>query len=317
MKKMIALMLVAAMTMVAMVGCGGGSNGNTSETATEIKNEGDPIKVATMTDAEGGNLGQIIVLALKNAGFEVEDETQTLGSTSILRDVETQKQADITVNYTGNGMYITETETDEAWHDYQAGYEKIRDYDEAENGIVWLTPAKANNSEMIAVTKAFAEENNITDMNDFARYVNEGGEVKLATYEYWLEFDQGLPGFEKTYGFKIPEENIVIGDIDLTELAKGTDGINCQMVFTTDGRIEGLDLFVVDDPEHIPPIYSPAPIVVKETLDKYPEIAEVLNPIFEQMTTEDLISMNNKSQAEGASCEEVAREYLEVKGFLK
>lgn len=314
-KKLISSLLVATMAATLIAGCGSDKKTEEGDSAA-CPNEGDPIKVATMTDAEGGNLGKIIVLALQDAGYEVEDETQTLGSTSLLRDVMTQKQADITVNYTGNGMYWMEDEGNPDWQDYQKGYEKVRDFDR-ENGLEWITPAPANNSELLAVTQEFADENNIKDMHDFADYINNGGEIKLFTYEYWLEFDQGLPGFEKIYGFEIPEENILTGDIDLTELAKGTDGLNCAMVFTTDGRIEELGLYVIEDPEHIPPVYSPAPILTSETFEKYPEIADILNPIFESISTEDLVSMNCKSQSQGMPCEDVAREYLQENGFIK
>ena len=315
-KRMVSVLLITAMAAAMVVGCGS-SNKSGGKKESSCPNEGDPIKVATMTDAEGGNLGKIIVEALENAGYEVDDQTNTLGSTTLLRDVETQKQADITVNYTGNGMYWMEEEDDPAWREYDKGYEKIKKWDKENNGLEWLTPAPANNSELLAVTKEFAEENNIKDMNDFARYINDGGEIKLFTYEYWLEFDQGLPGFEKTYGFTIPEDHILTGDIDLTELAKGTDGLNCAMVFTTDGRIEELGLYVIEDPEHIPPVYSPAPIVTEETLEKYPEIADILNPIFESIETSDLVSMNCESQSKGVPCEDVAKEYLEKNGFLK
>ena len=323
-KKIVSILMIMAMAATAATGCGSKDSVTQADKekkeekdVTSCPNEGDPIKVATMTDAEGGNLGKIIVLALEDAGYEVEDETQTLGSTTLLRDVETQKQADITVNYTGNGMYLMENEGDPAWQDYTKGYEKIRDFDKKENGLEWLTPAPANNSELLAVTKEFADENDIEDMYDFADYINNGGKIKLFTYEYWLEFEQGLPGFEKTYGFEIPEENILTGDIELTELAKGTDGLNCAMVFTTDGRIEELGLYVMKDPVGIPPVYSPAPIATSEVMEKYPEIADVLNPIFEGISTEDLVSMNCKSQSQGMPCEDVAKEYLESKGFLK
>lgn len=315
MKKPISIILSLTIALGMMAGCS--QKEAKKEEAKEIVNPDKPISVATMTDTEGGVLGKMVVLALKENGFKVEDKTNTLGSTKLVREVAVKKQADITINYTGNGMYIMGADGEPEWKDLEKGYEKIKEFDKKENNLDWLRPAKANNTELLAVTKEFADKNKIVDMNDFARYVNEGGEIKIATPAYWLQHDSGLIGLEKAYGFKIKEEQLVIGEKAEKQVASGTADINCTMVFTTDGILDELGLYVIKDPKKVPPVYAPTPIVNGETLEKYPQIEEILNPIFESLETEGLSKLNGKVLSQGANPEDVASEYLKSKGFIK
>lgn len=284
---------------------------------TRPRNKSDPIKIATLSDAESGNLGQIIALALEDAGFDIIDENQTIASSTLLRETYQQNLADITIEYTGNAMYQMNNEGHPVWQDYNTGYEAARDYFKSNYNVDMLHPVKAKNSELLAVTHEFSEENNIKDMWDFADYVNNGGEIVLSTYNYWLKIDHGLPAFEEVYGFKIPKSNIITRDTDLKDLLDGKKRLNCAMVFTTEAQIEELGLYIIEDPENVSPIYSPAPIISSEVLNAHPEIEDILTPIFQSIDLEDLIKMNNKHQSLGVASRDVASEFLVEKGFIE
>src|SRR6478672_4160542 len=80
-RKVIALLIVMIMTL-AMSACANGANSKNSKNSAnensetkEVINPGDPIVVSTMNDTEGEVLGRMMVLALKDAGFEVTDNT--------------------------------------------------------------------------------------------------------------------------------------------------------------------------------------------------------------------------------------------------
>ena len=103
----------------------------------------------------------------------------------------------------------------------------------------------------------------------------------------------------------------------MNDLVDGKNGLNCAIVFTTEGKIEELGLVIIDDPESVSPIFSPAPMIDSRTLEKHPEIEEILTPIFKSLETEDLIQMNYKHQSQGMTCKEIAQEYLLEKGFIQ
>jgi len=103
---------------------------------------------------------------------------------------------------------------------------------------------------------------------------------------------------------------------NMKAVSAGTTDVNCTMVFTTDGILEELGLYVVADPMGVPPVYAPAGIVAKEVLDQYPEIETILAPIFANLDTDTLVGLNAKVQSQGAAPADVARAFLEEKGII-
>jgi len=109
------------------------------------------------------------------------------------------------------------------------------------------------------------------------------------------------------------------GDTAQTEkaAAEGTDGVNAAMAYGTDGSLSALGLVVLADPRGAQPIYEPAPRVRGEIIDKYPEIAGIIDPVFESLDLVTLQTLNAKIAVEGQNAIDVARDYLTSNGFLK
>ena len=228
------------------------------------------------------------------------------------------------MDYTGSGQYYhPEDATDTSiWNDPVKGYEFTAELDFEKNNIVWLTPSPANNTESIAVRREFSETNNITDMAQLAAYINAGNEFKLIAASSFVENPMGLLGYEEAYGFKLTNDQIIAlssGNTAemLKALAEKTNGVNASLVYGTDGALDKLDLVVLDDPKHIPPVYLPAPVIRKEVLDMYPEIETLLKPIFESLTLEVLQNLNAQVAYDGKDAAEVARTYLEENNFIQ
>src|SRR5678815_1366074 len=88
--------------------------------------------------------------------------------TNIVRAAILAGQIDIYPEYTGNGALFFHRETDPAWKDAAAGYAEVRRLDAAENRLVWLEPAPANNTWVIAVRGDLAVGK---CLGDLARYL--------------------------------------------------------------------------------------------------------------------------------------------------
>jgi osmoprotectant transport system substrate-binding protein len=280
-----------------------------------------PITVGSKIDTEGALLSQVIILMLRDNGFQVIDKSQ-FGTTQIVRSAILSGELDIYPEYTGNGaFFFDETESD-VWNDAQQGYERVKQLDMEQNNIVWLQPAPANNTWAIAIPSSLAEQENIQSLDDFAAYVNSGGYVKLAGSEEFVVSPVALPAFQAAYGFSLEEDQLLTfsgGNTALTEkaAAEGTDGVNAAMAYGTDGSLSALGLVVLSDPRGAQPVYEPAPIVRGEVIQDYPEIADILNPVFETLDLETLQRLNASIAVEGEDATEVARNYLVSKGFLK
>ena len=98
--------------------------------------------------------------------------------------------------------------------------------------------------------------------------------------------------------------------------ARGTSGVNAAMVYGTDGGVGATGLVVMEDDKGVQPVYEPAPIVRAEVLEEYPQIAEVLNPIFAGLDMATLQKLNGRIQVGGEPAEAVARAYLTETGVL-
>ena len=127
-----------------------------------------------------------------------------------------------------------------------------------------------------------------------------------------------IPGWEKTYGFKLSEDQVVIGVSDPQSMvAKGTDGILAANCYTTGGTIEALGLYVIEDPEYVSPIYSPAAVCTKEFLDDYPEIQDILTPVYEAIDETIIRDMNKRLSTDGENAADIVSQFLKENGFVK
>ena len=281
---------------------------------------GDTVVVASKIDTEGGLLGNMILAVLDHAGIPTENKVQ-LGPTKIVRTALTSGEVDIYPEYTGNAGFFFSVPDDPAWKNPEKAYEKAKELDKA-NNIVWLQPAPANNTWAIAVRKDVAEKNNLKTMDDFGKWVAGGGKVKLAGSAEFVESPAALPGFQKAYGFKLTADQLLVfsgGDTAATEkaAAEQTSGVNAAMAYGTDGQLAALGLVVMTDTKGVQAVYEPAPTVRQATLDKYPQIKDLLDPVFKTLTLETLQTLNAKIAVDGEDAKKVAKDYLTEKGFLK
>lgn len=278
------------------------------------------IVVSSKIDTEGGLLGNMILLALQDAGLPVQDRLQ-LGATPIMRDAIVAGQIDIYPEYTANGAFFFNEADSEVWKDAAQGYARVAELDKEQNNIVWLTPAPANNTWAIALRQDLAQENGLTTMSQMGEWIAGGGQVKLAASSEFVTSPAALPAFQDTYGFTLTPDQLVQlagGDTAATiaAAAQQTSGVNAAMVYGTDGAIAEAGLLVMEDDKAVQPVYQPAPIVRAEVLEAHPQIAEVLEPIFESLSLQTLQTLNGRIQVGGEPAQAVARDYLEQAGFL-
>jgi len=281
----------------------------------------DAVRVGSKLDAESGLLGTMILQMLEANGIKTENKVQ-LGPTKIVRSALLAGEIDIYPEYTGNGAFFFNVESDPVWKNAGAGYEKVRQLDQEKNNVVWLKPAPANNTWALAVRKDVAAPNNLATMEDFAKWVAGGGKAKVAASAEFVESPAALPSFQGTYGFTLRPDQILVlagGDTAATirAAAEGTSGVNTAMVYGTDGAIAALGLVVMADTKGAQMVYEPAPIVRAAVLEKNPGIKGALEPVFASLDSETLRSLNARISVEGQDVKQVATAYLKSKGFLK
>lgn len=279
------------------------------------------VVVSSKIDTEGGVLGNIILQVLKADGIPVQDRIQ-LGATPIVREAILQGQIDIYPEYTGNAAFFFNQPEDPAWKDATAAWETARRLDHEANKLAWLAPAAANNTWGIAVRGDLAEANGLETLSDFGAWVAGGGAVKLAASSEFVTSAGALPAFQAAYGFALTPDQLVTlsgGDTAATiaAAAQQTSGVNAAMVYGTDGGIAPAGLKVMTDDKAVQPVYQPAPVVREAVLADYPQIADLLAPVFAKLDLATLQDLNGRVQVGGEPAAAVATDFLSRAGLAK
>jgi osmoprotectant transport system substrate-binding protein len=243
---------------------------------------------------------------LQAKGFKT-DKRAGLG-TAPLRQAQEAGQVDVYWEYTGTSLITFNKVTDKL--DAKATYDKVKELDAAK-GLVWLNPSKANNTYALAMRKADATAKGIKSLSDLAAKVKGGDALKLASNAEFYARPDGLAPLQQTYGFEFGRENVVRMDTGLVYQALKDKQVDVGLVFATDGRIPAFDFVVLNDDKGFFPSYALTPVVRKETLDKNPKLADILNGLSAKLDDATMAKLNAAVDVDKKTVEEVAA------GFLK
>lgn len=279
-----------------------------------------PVKIGSKLDTEAALLGTIVLQVLKAGGIPTESRLR-LGPTKILRAAILSGDVDLYPEYTGNGAFFFNQESNPAWKNASEGYDLVRKLDAEANHLAWLPPAPANNNWGLVVNGSIAAKEKLATMEDFARWANAGG-VKLAASAEFVESPAALPAFQAAYGFKLSSNQLVVlagGDTAATEraAAEGISGVNAAMAYGTDGAIAALELRLLDDTKHAQMVYEPSPVIRQAALDANASIPGLLAPAFAALDGATLRTLNGKIAVDGQDVGTVASAWLKEKGLLK
>ncbi|MER5396681.1 glycine betaine ABC transporter substrate-binding protein [Streptomyces sp. NPDC002599] len=282
--------------------------------------QGEPLKGATLTVAskeftEQLILGAIMGIAFQGAGAKVIDRTGIQGSIGA-REAIKNGDADAMYEYTGTA-WITYLGNSEPIPDPQEQWQAVHDAD-PKNGVTWLPPSALNNTYALAMNQANFKKYGTTTLSDVAALSkSDPGAVTLCVESEFANRADGLPGMEKAYGMDIPAKNITQMDTGIiyTQVQKGS--CTYGEVFTTDGRIKSMNLVVMKDDKKFFPNYNAAPVINSKALKKYPQIAEVIEPVTKKLNNTVAQDLNAKVDVQGQDPHEVALDWMTQEGFVK
>ena len=274
----------------------------------------EPVVVASKIDTEGAVLGELIIQTLERNDIATENRLQ-LGGTSVVRTALEAGEIDVYPEYTGNGAFFFDMADSPVWKDADQAFETVKERD-AEQGLVWLEPASANNTWAMSIREDVAEAHELVSLEDLAAYLAGGGDFKFAASAEFVESAQALPAFQEAYGFDLSDEQLLVlsgGNTAATmrAAAQQTSGVNAAMTYGTDGGLSALGLVVLEDTKGVQPVYQPAPVVRDSVLEAYPEMESLLNDVFASLDLVTLQKLNADVAVNGLSPTQVASDYLD------
>ncbi|WP_051427236.1 glycine betaine ABC transporter substrate-binding protein [Arthrobacter sp. H20] len=280
--------------------------------------DGEPLTVTSKNFTEQLILGKIAVLAGQAAGFDVTDLTNVPGSQPV-RELLLAGQADVTWEYTGTA-WLTYLGMSEGFPNQEEQFAAVYEADR-DNGLTWGDPAPLNNTYAIAVRSEAVEDlGGISTIEEIADLP-----VEERTFCVEAEFNSRPDGMNPMlahYGMErgapdgVPDDNISIFDTGAVYTATDSGDCNFGEVFSTDGRIDALDLTILEDNLGFFPAYNAAPVFYTETLEEYPELEDVFGTIAPTLTDEALRTMNLQVDVEGEEPADVAFDFMVEQGFI-
>ena len=260
-------------------------------------------------------LGQIMIQLLDANGFTCEDKTG-LGGTLVVRKALEASQIDICMEYTGTAL-VTHLKHKEVITDPVACYEFVKKADLEKNGLVWLPYVSFNNTYCLMMRAEDAKKKNIATLSDLAAYVQaHEDEIAFGINAEFYARPDGYKPLQKKYGFKFPRDKIVKMSSGLLYKALKDGELDVAMGFATDGRIKGLNLIVLDDDQQYFPVYNPAPVVKKETAEKYPELETIFTKLAAKLDTATMTDLNYQVDGEHKNVKDVAQAWLKGAGLI-
>ncbi|CYY79325.1 ABC transporter permease/substrate-binding protein [Streptococcus suis] len=266
-----------------------------------------------------GKLGAEPEILINMYKLLIEDQTDikveikpNFGKTSFLYEALKSGSIDIYPEYTGT---ITSTLLKNSQMDLSTNPEEVYTYAKEaileQDGLMYLAPMAFQNTYALAVTEDYAQKNGIEKISDLGKV------QQTAVAGFSLEFndrEDGNIGLKNLYNLQL---NVKTMEPALRYEAIKNGDVQIVEAFSTDSKVVTYKLKILEDDKQLFPPYQGAPLLSKETLEKYPELEQALGVLAGNISTEEMTQMNYAVDMEGKSAEQVAREYLEREGLLK
>lgn len=270
--------------------------------------EKDSLRLGSRNNTESIILSHIMGQLIENKTDIEVLYKENLGGSSVVWNAITNGHIDVIPDYTGTIVvtyYHKEPGTAE---------ETLKMTKELVDGddIVAFDTFGFNNTYTLAIDEAKAEELGVVTFSDFAQYSKD---FTLGAVFEFIDRPDGLPGFQKEYNLDF--KNVKGMDHGMMYRSISAGEVDVINSYTTDGQLQIYDLRVLEDDKDFFPPYHALPLVRKETLEEYPELAELLQSLAGMIDEEAIQIMNGKVDNDGMIVERVAKEFLIEVGLIE
>ncbi len=248
-------------------------------------------------------LGELLAQQIENqTGLKVVRKLN-LGGTFICDQALRAGELDGYVEYTGTAY--TAILKNDPIRDPQEVYRRVKE-SYGKEGMEWLQPLGFNNTFAILIRGEAAKRLGVRTISDIASYTPNW----LAAFGYeFIERADGFEGLSETYDLRFAEPPRVM-ELGLTYRALAEQRVDLIAGDSTNGLIAALDLFVLEDDQQYFPPYDGVPVFRSETLQRYPQLREVLNRLAGTIDEDQMRRMNYQVDGEGKLVKEVVEEFL-------
>ena len=213
-------------------------------------------------------------------------------------------QIDMYVEYTGTAF--TAILKHQPVSDPRAVYNQVKSDYQSNFKLEWLDPLGFNNTFAILVRGDEAQRLALRTISDAARYAPQW---RAGFGQDFMSRKDGYPGFVRAYGLRFAEPPREM-DLSLSYQALANAQVDLIAGNSTDGLIDKLGLFQLEDDRHYFPPYEAAPIIREDALSRYPQLKTAINSLAGKITNEQMRKLNYAVDADKRDVKGVVREFL-------
>jgi osmoprotectant transport system permease protein len=126
----------------------------------------------------------------------------------------------------------------------------------------------------------------------------------------FLDREDGYRGLAMAYGLKFRDAPLAM-NLSLTYRALAEKQVDLISGDATNGLIEKLDLYPLEDDRRYFPPYHAVPVILSETLNRYPELRAVFDRLAGKISDQEMRRMNYEADAEHRDPGRIVKEFLE------
>jgi len=284
------------------------------------------ITIAAQDSTESYILTAMARELLTNAGYRVNEKAGM--KTADVRTALIDGNIDACIEYTGVA-WTRHLRKTEHISDPVALFNNLRQADLAANGLEWVDRMNVDSSSALVISKK--------SIPYLGTSISTLVDAQIDSHELSISFRIPSESFNVPDGFRMMEKSYITvvpaaWSLHQYDSASGAaDGLYwtdlsstplmplpcVAMLPLTEPKIRKFGFVVLKDDKGFFPVCNPALCIRKDVLAKYPEIPDVLKPLTETLTQQDMITLNHKAEIDGLAPRELAARYLKEKGLIK
>ena len=282
----------------------------TTSSTTPLPGTGKPpITVGDKNYPEQFVLGELYAEALTAQGYSVQ-VNRNIGPPAVTIQALVSGRLDMYPEYIGVWDYVIahhrgalQTAADA----YRAGQQWA-----SERGLTLLDPTPFSDTDAIAVTLAYAQQNGLRSIRDLRTV---GANLSLGGPLQFEQSGNGLPAIEQAYGFAPAAFTPLDIGSQYANLDNGT--IQAADVNSTDGQLSSGDYVVLSDPRNVFGWGQAVPIVSAKVLAaEGPTFGATINTVTALLTTSVIRWLNGQVEVAHRDPAAVARQFLQTHGLI-
>lgn len=273
-------------------------------TAASATRGGDrPVTIGAKTFTEQYILSEIMAAQISRHSGLPTDVRPSLGST-VAFDALRVGDIDVYVDYTGT-IWATIMHRETIGADRDSVLATVTRYLREQDGITLVGALGFENSYALAIRRSDAERLGIATISDLASHAASmtiGGDYEFFARREWT-------ALEEAYGLEFARRRSM--DPSLMYQAAAQGNVDVIGAFSTDGRIEALDLVVLEDDRQVIPPYDAVILVGPRLARDRPGAVAALRELAGTIDAAGMRRMNLAVDLDGEQPAAVARRFLD------